>query len=351
MYRILMMLVVAMSATSLLADDATYIWGRDQRGMQAGARLLSVSGKLQPGDPIVVEFVLKNTSEEPQTLVVQQYDDTYPTLGADHRIELNILGSSQRKWQHKLAPGEILRKRQYRVTVSTEGFPPGDYHVTAGSAFWLSSGQNRGTGVSHGRPIPVTIGDPEAARLAQPPQDEDPAKAIHWGGPVAELIVGARFPQGKTAWKNGEDVQADLFLFNASAKPIHVRYEMPASPAEWNLHLTHESKQYVRLDYTWFTGASPHITRQVTVDPGEPLQITGIDAEVSVGGTLQKQRIGSPAVRLLKEKVDYQPGEPKRLIGGQGNYEFKAAITMHRPDIPDVSMVLSAGALPFQVQP
>ncbi|MDA1055242.1 MAG: hypothetical protein O3C40_32880 [Planctomycetota bacterium] len=346
-----MSLAVSFFATTLLADEPTYVWGKDQRGMQAGARVLSATGKLQSGDPIVVEFVLKNTSDEEQTLVVQQYDDTYPTLGANNRIELNILGSSQRKWQHNLKPDEVLRKRQYRVSLSTEGFPPGNYHITAGSAFWLTADNNSGTGVPHGRHISITIGDPDSVRLSKPPTNDDLVKAIHWGDPVAGLIVGARLPGGKAVWKYGEDIQADLFLFNASEQPITVTYELPAHASDWNLHLSHESNEYVRLDSIWFTGVSPHVTRQVTVAPDQQIPITGIEAEVSVGGNIENKMIAGPTIRLLGEPVEFQPGDPKRLIGGKGTYTYHAAITMHRADILDAAMVLSAGDVVFSVHP
>jgi len=343
------------SSVHLAAEDdaeRTYIWGKSQRGLQAGARLVSATGKLQPGDPVVVEFVLKNTSDEKKTLVVQQYDNTYPVLGENNRIELNILGNSQRRWQHELESGEILKKRQYRVTFSTEGLPPGNYNATASSAFWLKIKPNRGTGVSHGRPIPFTIGDPESTELTSPELNEDPERRVFWGGPVAGLIVGARFPEGKSVWWNGDDLEAQMFLYNATGRVIEVEYEMPAVPTDWNLHLRSHGGQSVRLDSTWFSGARPRITRDVAIEPGQQLPITGIEAEVSVGGSDAAVRlIAGPRIQLRKERTEFDHGDPKRLIAGKGAYAFHAAITMRRKDIPDLAMVLSAGAIPFEANP
>ncbi len=333
---------------NLYGVDPTYIWGPRRGGLQSGARLLSASGKLQPGDPIVVEFVLRNTSDESKTIVIQQYDDTHPTLGTNNRIELNILGSSQRRWQHELGPGDLLKKRQYRVSVSTEGLPDGQYNVTANSAFWLTVKPNHGTGIPHSRPIPVTIGNPERTQLSSP--EPDLIDTIHWGGQVAGLMAGARMPDGKSQWKNGQRVEARMFLYNASENEIRLEYEIPAAAANWNLHLEHESKQYVRLDSTFFTGVEPQIRATVSVKPGETVQITGLERKVSIGGKEPiDQLVSNPSIQLLEAPAEFQYGDPKRLIGGKGNYTFNSAITIHRDDIPDLTMVLSAGGIPFSV--
>lgn len=338
-------------ATLHAASAADYIWGPDKRGLQAGARLISATGTLQVGDPVVVEFVLKNTSGEKKTVVIQQYDNTYPTMGGDNRIELNILGSSQRRWQHELEPDQVLKKRQYRVSFSTEGLPPANYQVTGSIAFWISFQPNRGTGVPHSRPIPVTIGDPDSFQLSQPPQLDGKQK-IYWGGQVAGLIAGMRFPEGKDSFKNDDCVEAQMFLYNATTEDIELRYQIPAVASDWNLHLTHESNQYVRLDSTWFSGAVPKITRRVTIKSGAHEPITGINGLVSSGGSEPVERmIDGPAIQLLAETVEFQHGDPKRLISGKGKYIFHAAITIEREEIPDLSMVLSAGGIPFEVNP
>lgn len=339
----------SMNLTSAAEHDPAYIWGRDQHGLIAGARVLSATGKLQPGDPIVVEFVLKNTSDEEKTIVINGHSDTYPTLGSGNRIELNILSNSQQRNQYKLEPGETLKKRQYRVTVSTEGLPPGDYNITANSAFWLRKDKNSGTGVGHGKPIPVNIGGDKPA-LTLPKEVDDPAVKIHWGKPTAGLILGARFPMGKASWVNGDDIETELFLFNVSDEPIKVELEFPPSPADWNVHLTHESGNYVRLNSTWRSGMSPTVRRLVTLDPHQQIKVTGIESDISTGGGKpSKHLIPNPAIRLLAEKTEPLPGHPKQLIGGEGKYEFHTSITARRSALHDITTVISAAPVPLTV--
>ncbi|NND97918.1 MAG: hypothetical protein HKN47_11380 [Pirellulaceae bacterium] len=345
--RLFLSLASVLIVTVTSAAEPVYMWGKDHRGLQVGARLLSATGKLQVGDPIVLEFVLKNSSDQEQTIVVKQFERTIPTLGANQRIELNVLGSSQRKWQHTLAPDEVLRQRQYRVVISSEGLPAGDYQITARTAFWLSVGPNRGTGVPFNRHIPITIGQPDSVQLSPLPVAEDVRDQIYWGDAVAGVMLGARFPNRKTQYRNGEEAQADLYFFNATTEPIEVVYEIPSSPSAWNLHLQSDDDQFVRLDSGVFGGASPHITRRLTLQPNRPTQITGVETEISVGGETKLQKIAGPSIRFLSDKEAAQPGDAKRLINGSGDYTLHAAITFRRNDVVDLTLVASAAGVPF----
>lgn len=336
------------------------IWGPDRDGLQAGARLLAASSQLQPGDPIVIQFLLKNTSREPQSVVLQDISGGWPALGAVNRLSLNLTGSSQRTYRHELQPGQTLRERRYRASVDTTGLPPGEYHVEARSAFWMTDPDdpNRGRGIPHRKPIPLTLGDPATTQWTSPPESDDPQQAIHWGEPVAGLIVGMRLPNGRSLFSNTERIEPQLFLYNAAREAITVDYEIPAVITDWNLHLEDPTERFgvVRLDYTWFTGIVPQISRRLTLEPGESQPLTGIEAPVTIGRprgetTSETRMIEGPAIQVLPEKTEYQYGDPRRLITVSGDYVYHAAVSLHRPDIADLTLVASAGGIPFQVRP
>ena len=182
------------------------LWSKKSRnGLRAGAKLLSATGRLEPGDPVVVQFVLKNDSDKEQTFVLRA-SDSLPTLGANNRLELNVVGSSQNTFQHTLKPGEILEKRQYRVTVDTTGMPLGKYHITSGSAFWQTQVDkpNSATGIPFRREVPFTLGDPKLVKQKQPPVDENPETKIYWGKPSGNLILGMRLPKGRQTWPDDQ---------------------------------------------------------------------------------------------------------------------------------------------------
>ena len=192
-----------------------FLWSKKARnGLLAGAKLLSATGKLKLGDPVVVQFALKNDSDKEQTFILQAID-SHPTLGTDNRLELNVLGDSQSTFQHTLKPGEILEKQQYRVSVDTNGMPPGNYQITSGSAFWQAKqdSPNAATGIPFRRKIPFTLGDSDSVKLTQPPADEDPETKIYWGKPTGNLIMGMQLPDGQLKWPDDQtDIEGQLFF-------------------------------------------------------------------------------------------------------------------------------------------
>ena len=76
-------------------DNASMIlWGRERDGLQAGAYLLNSTGWLQSGDPIVVQFVLRNISDSETTVIIQSFHDTHPILGENNRMNQTQLRAS-----------------------------------------------------------------------------------------------------------------------------------------------------------------------------------------------------------------------------------------------------------------
>jgi hypothetical protein len=303
-----LILVATVSSAAEDVDPDKYVWGIDQNGLQAGGRILGKTKGLTPGDPVVVEFVLRNTSNEKKTLDIQQYDSSHPVLGTNGRIELNIVGSSQKRVRHQLEPGKILVERQYRVSFDTEGLPVGKYHVTASSAFWIHSAPNRASGVRYGKSIPFAIGDGLAKKLSPPDPDKDQAKKIYWGKPVSGLIAGARMVTGKSNWKNGEDMVAELFLRNGTDQDITVKYEIPPAASYWNLHMSTKA-QHVRLDSVEFTGWTSKFRRTISLKPGEQVPITSIDARVLKDDKPIDMTIDGPKIRLLRKHVEFKYGD------------------------------------------
>ena len=346
-------------------DPDSILWSKKNRnGLVAGAKLLSATGKLDPGDPIVVQFVLKNDSDKEQTFILRA-SDSHPTLGADNRLELNVNGSSQNTFQHTLKPGEILEKRQYRVTVDTTGMPPGKYHITSGSAFWQTKKDkpNSATGIPFRREIPFTLGDPKLVKQKQPPVDENLETKIYWGKPSGNLILGMRLPKGRETWPEDQiDIQGQLFLFNAGDDEIELTYELPSNPADWNMHVTsRDNDKFVRLDSTWDTGIEPQRTRTITVPQWGRVAITGIRAEVTTDGkTVEEmtkgikrtavEMIKGPTLRILKEETKFKYGDPKRLINQQGRFNFHAALTIHQSGLTDATIVASSAPVPFEIK-
>jgi hypothetical protein len=340
-------------------ETDSIIWDKGRRGWQVGAKLLSATGKLQSGDPVVVQFVLRNVSNQERTVGLQQYEYTFPTLGEDNRINLNITGSSKPGHRYILAPGETLEKRQYRVTVSTEGLLPGLYEVTAQPAFWQSNQGEPQLGTGIGREVPVrfTLGDPDSVSFTQPPYDDDPKTRIHWGKPVGGLVVGMRLPQGRTSWSVDSRIENEMFIRNVSSHPIEFEYEIPGT-TDWNMHVVDKDGEHVRLDWVWYTGFTPRVTRSLKLAPTEQSPLTSIAAEVQTEGLApvglrpksETRKITGPTLLVLAEKTEFRPGDPKRLITTQGTFKWSASITVRQASVPDVTMVIGSTPVQFKIQ-
>lgn len=336
-------------------NTGDYLWDKERYGWQVGAKLLSATGKLLPGDPVVIQFVLKNVSDQQQTVVIQQYENTHPTLGAGNRIALNIMGSSQRRYQHILGPGEILENRQYRVTVSTAGLPPGVYSADTQPAFWTSDPgkPNTGTGIGRNIPVPFVLGDPDAKTLSEIPAADSEPERIYWGEPVAGLVVGMRLPNGFRVWPSDSRIEAQMFVRNLSQAPIEFEYEIPAL-VDWNMSVTSTDGKSVRLDHVWYTGMRPQVKRKLTLAPEEQAALTGVEWEVRTQ-RLDKiesglQRVPGPTLQILKQKTEFEPGDPKRLITTQGDYQWSAYVTVHQTRVKDLSMVIGSRPVPFSIK-
>lgn len=325
-----------------VADSKKYLWDSPRGNWQVGGRLLSASNQLEPGDPAVFQFVLKNTSDEEQTVVIKQFDDTYPTLGAGNRIALNILGSSSRKHQHRIGAGDTLELRQYRVTVSTEGLLPGKYTADASPAFWVTvkDQPNRGTGIGRRFDIPFVVGDPTQTKWSTPPSADTEAESLYWGSPVNGLVIGMRMPKGRREWNHDDTIEAEMVVRNVSGRVIEFEYEVPDA-VDWNMYIQTPDDQHVRLDSVWYSGARARITRNLKLRPFE---------QAEMFGTQDGQTVHGPRLRILAEKTEFKPGDPRRLITAGGDFKWTAHVTIQQFAVKDLSMVAGCSAVPFTVK-
>jgi len=233
------------------------------------------------------------------------------------------------------------------VTVSTQGMPSGKYNITSSSAFWMVKSKNQSTGIPFKKSIPFTLGDPAATTKRNPPNDD--AK-IHWGRPAGNLVLGMKLLDDRDLWPNDDvDIEGQLFLFNAGDEPLDLICELPSTASDWNMHLTADDK-HVRLDWTWFTGMEPTRIMEIKLEPGESVPVTSIRAPVSTGGKDPvEEQIKGPLVRVLTEKTEFKYGDPKRLIGHTGKFEFHAAMTIRKKELKDSVIIASSAPVPFVV--
>ncbi len=331
--------------TSAVVDPARedlFTWGKVRQGWQVGVRLLGSRRSLDVGDPVVFQFALRNPTDEQQTVVIKQFDGIYPTLGADNRINLNITGSSQQKHQHTVEPGEVLEARQYRVVLSTEGLPPGDYHVSRTTPFWVPHKEqaNRSSGLSIRVPIGFTIGDPSKTKLSKLPSADNKEDQIYWGKPVAGLVVGMRISGGDFNQSLGSAIAGEMFVRNLSTREIEFEYEMPGH-SDWNTNMeTHDGK-HVNLNMVFYSGFRPRVTTRLKLRPFEQKQIFGVKG---------KQMPEGPMVHIVQDKKDLKGHAARSLVTSGGEYRWFAHLTIRQFAVTDLDMVIGSSGVPFLVK-
>lgn len=340
------------------AGAAAVVWDQQRQGWQVGAKLLCVTKKLEPGDPAVVQFLLRNVTDRERTVVLRDFERTTPVLGAGNRINLNISSQGSRH-QHTLASGELLEQPQYRVTVSTQGLLAGVYELTAQPAFWQTKEGQPSNAVGIGRKVAlrITVGDPEDVPVANPPEDTDPKTRIHWGEPVMGLVVGMRLPQGRTNWPSETRIEAELFIRNISDQPIEFEYQIPGL-TDWNMNVERTGGAYVRLDWVSYSGIRPRVTRSLNLAPDQQQPLTGITAEVQTAGRAvfgrkpksEKKRIPGPTLQVLREKTEFHPGDPRRLISTGGSFTWQAWITVRLAKTGDLRVVVGGKPVQFEIK-
>jgi len=305
--------------------------------------LLSTSDKFKVGDSIVVQYLLKNVTKERRTFVLRQIQGTHPTMGGDSRISMNIMGSSENRHQHTLAPGAVMEKRQYRVALNTQGMLPGVYTIDSRSAFWQVKEEEPNTATGIGRYLPIRFELSDPARktpivYSKPPPAKNPADKIFWGKRVGGLIVGMRLPKGRTRWTSDSRIEAELFIRNVHREPISLTYQVPQTD-EWNMHVQTKDGKGVMLGRVWHTGIRRAVTRSLTLKPGEQVPLT------------DKRRDPGPTIQVAKAAKPMKHGEPARLTTKQGSYAWRAYITVTQGKTPDLTMVIGSGPVPFEIAP
>lgn len=215
-----------------LGDDVQWsTWG-DKDGLLSGARLILPEGGLKVGEPLVVEYRLANVSTETKTIQCLLNSGTrYATLGSGNRFLDGFgLGRQAEPVTLSLKPSEVFEDTQHLVSIDTTGLQPGKYYVSLGSAFFYPDATENNTTleIPHRGSIPLTLLGTSTVNTSELPKSN-----IHWGQSVAGLRFGAQWADHQGAYANGDIVEADLFVANATDQPVEVTVRLPHPGDGW----------------------------------------------------------------------------------------------------------------------
>ncbi len=321
-------------------------WG-DRDGLLSGARLVVPEGGVYPGQPVVVEFRLKNVSAETKKLICYVRSNwQYITLESKNRIRDMGIDTSDGSLEITIEPGKEYVATSHTATIDTRGLSPGDYQIALGSAFWLPDANNQGVKheVPHRGSIPLTIlGEPDA--LSAKPLD----KSIHWGDAISGLRLGAKFRSPTNSFTVGDVVEAELWLANITDQAIECSIRLPHPMDGWLFNVENHLGDTIMLESPPMI--SSHLPQQfykIKLAPGEVKALTGDRVEGqpdSFAGRRSK-------FEIVSEKDDQGWGDHTikgRLVTQGGVYSAIYNVMLDRLDIPGLRIELDTGNYPFTV--
>ncbi|NNJ27164.1 hypothetical protein [Alienimonas chondri] len=323
------------------------VWDEPRDGWRTGAEVISGGESLRPGDPLAIQFLLKNETDESRDVTVDNFEVLTPTLAAGNRLQINVFPQDGRRRRHTLDAGETFRDRRYRLVLDTAGLPSGSYLVKVDTVFWTPhpDREDGHRGLAFRQSIPVTIGEPTDDASDEPnaaAADENADPTIHWGEPVAGLALGSRL-MSDAAGRYGDELKLELIAENRSAEPITFTYDLPR-PMDFNQHVERPDGQYVSLNVVWMSGLRIPNLKTRTLAPGERQTITETAPADSPNGGF----FYGPTIELVPADTKPRTGTPQLASDG-GEYRWFATIRVTRPEIPDFDLSLTAGGAPLTV--
>lgn len=321
-------------------------WGAKD-GLLSGARLLLPEGGVQPGQPVTVEYRLKNVSTEPKKLncyVRKNWD--YITLETNNFLRDMGINSSDEAIEINIEPGKEYVLTSHTATIDTTGLLPGEYHVALGTAFYYPDAKASGTKheIPHRGSMTFKVLGEAHSVVAQSLD-----KSIHWGEAILGLRLGAKFSNATNSFAVGDVVESDLWIANVSEKTIECSIRLPHPSDGCWLSVTNDQGEPILLEREPLISIPfPQEFYKLTLAPGEVKPLTGDRIEGQpddFAGRRAKFKIVSKIVD--RAVTDYTIKE--HLVTDGGNYSAKYHVVLERPDVPGLRIELDTGDVSFAV--
>ncbi|HUG20713.1 MAG TPA: hypothetical protein VMM56_17120, partial [Planctomycetaceae bacterium] len=321
-------------------------------GFRTGARLVAKEGRITGGEPLEIQYLLKNETDIAQTLDFVRSKPAFPSLEEENRIDLSLFPAHDKPQTRTLQAREVWEDSQNRVSIDTTGFPAGEYVVWIQNFFLRPDpdDSNRKTGIPIRRSISVVI-DPSKASVAESEATNSPTEKsndpdnIAWGKSVAGIQVGSRFVGESREFPIPSEPQLQLFVRNLTRTPIEIDVLLPHPNDGWLLNVENDRGEHAMLQRTPISSFWPEQSYRLTLAPGETIPITGAERTVNFGPTNVKHA----TFGIAKEKPSEGFWNGGILITNGGRYQAKLTMSFKRVDMPGLRLRVDAVAAPFRV--
>ncbi|HSG73008.1 MAG TPA: hypothetical protein VLA12_21525, partial [Planctomycetaceae bacterium] len=316
-------------------------------GFRSGARLVAKDGRITAGEPLEIQYLLKNETDIAQSLDLVRSSPAFPSLEEGNRIDLSLFPAHEKPQTRTLQAGEVWDDSQNRDSIDTTGFPAGTYVVSVDSFFLRPDPEdsNRKSGIPIRGSISVVIESEKSTRSEPDPETIVTQDDIAWGKPVAGVQVGSRFVGEAREFAIPSDPQIQLFVRNVTRTPIEVDVMLPHSNDGWLLNMENDRGEHVMLARTPIDLFWAEQSYRMTLAQSETIPITGAERTVNFGPT----NIKHATFGIAKEKPSEGLWNGGVLITNGGQYKSKLTVSLKRVDMPGLRLRLDAAALAFQV--
>lgn len=289
------------------------VWGKVDKGLQCGIRMLTDRRKFLTGDTLEAELLWRNVSDKKAYWVHPRQLDIVPFIreasgrgrGIDTGARFELVPFST-----DYAPGEVRSLGTLKVTLVAEGTPspksnrePGHITLAPGTYFFSGSGgvSSQGDPCPHSGEIAFTV----LTDQPTPVKDE----GIAWGAEIngyryglrsggtinaLEIWVQNRMPKDLvlTYPQRPHDFMADFLIFDSTGKPVLLPQPDLANKVPQDQRTLHPGGKYRlytrslqkplssqnltgRIWVQWQISEGKHSTGQLILDaPQPPVQIT-----------------------------------------------------------------------------
>lgn len=360
-------LAIEKSAEELLASDAIeqdVQWGAtNEAGLTVGVRTSPANGKLKIDQPLELQFVIKNNSDERRTLsCTQPISRYYFELREENQLWITGHKNSENGFNEiTLDPGEIYDSPRYRTAIDTKGLV-GKYAIPIITGFYIEVPKQPGTIRNLGG-IPnlcFTVGEEAQVDRHSP----DTERRIVWGKSMMGLRLGAQlvrddekigFVEKSGRFHFREPLQLQLYVFNASDREMIVEIDPPKVGESWEVNVLDDQAHRMGLKQHR-SGYASGEKILLKIAPGEETVLTEAQIQAVLrGSTTDKDRFKT--THFPNAGISIADPEDKSiyvdtpiLTAEFSNYTISATIGISHVG-SDFTARLSSGLVPFRVVP
>lgn len=316
-------------------------------GLLSGARLIIPNDGVTSGQPVVVEYRLKNVSSESKKLTCFiRGNREHLVIDCNNCICDIGVGIPDTSIEITIDPGSEYVANSHLATIDTHGLSPGKYQVALGSAFFLSDETNPTTKreIPHRGSVSFTIVGKSDTTTALTLDNQ-----IQWGRTVSGLRLGAKFRAPAMNFAVGDVAKADLWIANVTTQPIEFSVRLPHPMDGWLFNIKNHLGENIMLERPPLISIPfPQDFYHIKLAPGEAKVLTSerIEGQSNVFAC-------SPAAFEIVSKSDSQTwGDNSiraHLVARGGAYSANINVLIDRPNVPGLHIELETGNCLFTV--